>query len=131
MSATANVTKIDYYEQLNVSRDSSDVEIKTSYRKLAMQYHPDRNPNNPEAEEKFKACSEAYGVLSDPEKRAAYDRYGHAAFQAGGPASGGNPFGGNVQDVGDIFATCSARCSTWVVGADARRPVFNAVATCR
>ncbi len=103
MSATANVTKIDYYEQLNVSRDSNDGEIKTSYRKLAMQYHPDRNPDNPEAEEKFKACSEAYGVLSDPEKRAAYDRYGHAAFQAGGPASGGNPFGGNVQDVGDIF----------------------------
>ncbi len=103
MSATANVTKIDYYEQLNVSRSANDGEIKTSYRKLAMQYHPDRNPNNPEAEETFKACSEAYGVLSDPEKRAAYDRFGHAAFQAGGPASGGSPFGGNVQDVGDIF----------------------------
>ncbi len=101
MSATANVTKIDYYEQLNVSRSATDAEIKTSYRKLAMQFHPDRNPNNPEAEDKFKACSEAYGILSDPEKRAAYDRYGHAAFQAGGP--GGNPFGGNVQDVGDIF----------------------------
>ncbi len=103
MSATANVTKIDYYEQLNVSRDAADSEIKTSYRKLAMQYHPDRNPDNPAAEERFKACSEAYGVLSDPEKRAAYDRYGHAAFQAGGPASSGSPFGGNVQDVGDIF----------------------------
>ena len=103
MSATANVTKTDYYEQLSVSRDSTDGEIKTSYRKLAMQYHPDRNPGNPEAEERFKACSEAYGVLSDPEKRAAYDRYGHAAFQSGGPAGGGNPFGGNAQDVGDIF----------------------------
>jgi molecular chaperone DnaJ len=101
MSATANVTKVDFYEVLEVSRDSSDQELKTSYRRLAMQYHPDRNPNNPEAEEKFKTCSEAYQVLSDPEKRAAYDRYGHAAFQGGAPA-GGSPFGG-AQDLGDIF----------------------------
>ena len=99
MSATANVTKIDFYEVLSVSRDANDQELKTAYRKLAMQYHPDRNPDNPEAEEKFKACSEAYSVLSDSEKRAAYDRYGHAAFQGGG--GGGSPFGG--QDVGDIF----------------------------
>src|SRR5580704_11882164 len=102
--ATANVTKVDYYEVLSVSRDSSDQELKTSYRKLAMQYHPDRNPGDATAEDKFKECSEAYGVLSDPEKRAAYDRYGHAAFQNGG---GGNPFtgggfNGNV-DLGDIF----------------------------
>lgn len=105
MSATANVTKIDFYEVLSVSRDANDQELKSSYRKLAMQYHPDRNPDNPAAEEKFKACSEAYGVLSDPEKRAAYDRFGHAAFQAGGPASAGGPFGGggNAQDFGDIF----------------------------
>src|SRR5882762_8405083 len=102
--ATANVTKLDYYEVLSVSRDASDQELKTSYRKLAMQYHPDRNPDNPAAEDKFKECSEAYQILSDPEKRAAYDRYGHAAFQGGGPA-GGNPFagGGNAQDLGDIF----------------------------
>jgi molecular chaperone DnaJ len=101
MSATANVTKADFYEVLQVSRDANDQELKTSYRKLAMQYHPDRNPNNPEAEEQFKICSEAYQVLSDPEKRAAYDRYGHAAFQGGAPA-GGSPFGG-AQDLGDIF----------------------------
>jgi molecular chaperone DnaJ len=100
--ATANVTKVDYYEVLSVSRDASDQELKTSYRKLAMQFHPDRNPDDPTAEEKFKECSEAYQVLSDPEKRAAYDRYGHAAFQGGAGAGGGSPFGG-AQDLGDIF----------------------------
>ena len=103
--ATANVTKIDYYELLGVTKTASDQEIKTSYRKLAMQFHPDRNPDNPEAEAKFKECSEAYSILSDGEKRAAYDRYGHAAFSGGG-GGGGNPFQGGGfggQDVGDIF----------------------------
>src|SRR5271156_6541431 len=105
--ATANVTKVDYYEILSVSRDANDQELKTSYRKLAMQYHPDRNPDDPKAEEKFKECSEAYQVLSDPDKRAAYDRYGHAAFQGGAGGGAGGPFGGgfsgNAQDLGDIF----------------------------
>src|ERR1700750_1862981 len=107
--ATANVTKVDYYEVLSVSRDASDQELKTAYRKLAMQYHPDRNPGDASAEEKFKECSEAYGVLSDPQKRAAYDRYGHDAFNGGrgAPQGGGFPggfsgFSGDPQDLGDI-----------------------------
>ena len=100
--ATATVTKVDYYEVLQVTKTAGDAEIKTAYRKLAMQFHPDRNPGNPEAEAKFKECSEAYSVLSDGEKRAAYDRYGHAAFQGG--AGGGSPFqGGFSGDMGDIF----------------------------
>jgi molecular chaperone DnaJ len=104
--ATANVTKTDYYELLGVRKDANEAEIKTAYRKLAMQYHPDRNPDNPESEAKFKECSEAYSILSDGEKRAAYDRFGHAAFQNGGGGGGGNPFQGGGfggQDVGDIF----------------------------
>lgn len=104
--------KVDYYELLSVTRTASDGEIKTAYRKLAMQYHPDRNPGDAVAEEKFKECSEAYAVLSDPQKRAAYDRFGHAAFTGGGGASagGGFPggfagggFSGDPQDLGDIF----------------------------
>ncbi len=77
--------KTDYYEILSIERTASDGEIKTAYRKLAMQFHPDRNPNNPEAEEKFKECSEAYQVLSDPDKRAAYDRYGHGCWSRAPP----------------------------------------------
>jgi molecular chaperone DnaJ len=101
--ATATM-KMDYYEVLQVERTASDVEIKAAYRKLAMQWHPDRNPNNPDAEEKFKSCSEAYQVLSDPDKRAAYDRFGHAgvgAGAAGNPFTGGGPFAQG--DIGDIF----------------------------
>jgi molecular chaperone DnaJ len=96
--------KTDYYELLQVERTATDSEIKSAYRKLAMQYHPDRNPNNPEAEEKFKACSEAYQVLSDADKRAAYDRYGHAGVNGG--FGGGSPFqqGGDLNDIfGDLF----------------------------
>jgi molecular chaperone DnaJ len=100
MSTSANVTKADYYEVLSVSRTASDQELKTAYRKLAMQYHPDRNPGDHHSEEKFKECSEAYQVLSDPDKRAAYDRFGHAGVSGAGQQ--GNPFT-DFQDLGDIF----------------------------
>ncbi len=100
--------KADYYEVLQVTRTATDQEIKTSYRKLAMQFHPDRNPGDKSAEEKFKECSEAYGILSDPQKRAAYDRYGHAGFggsasQGSGFPGGFSGFSGDPQDLGDIF----------------------------
>ena len=97
--------KTDYYELLEIERTASDGEIKTAYRKLAMKWHPDRNPGNKEAEEKFKECSEAYSVLSDADKRAAYDRYGHAGVGGAGGFGGGSPFGQGFQqgDLGDIF----------------------------
>lgn len=91
---------IDYYELLEVQRGADDATLKASYRKLAMQYHPDRNPGDAKAEARFKAISEAYDCLKDPQKRAAYDRYGKAAFQNGGPGGGG---GADFGDIGDIF----------------------------
>src|SRR6202050_3089432 len=78
------VTKRDYYEVLGVERGSEEEETKTAYSKLAMQYHPDRNPEDHAAEEKFKEAAEAYSVLSDPQKRAAYDAYGHQGMGGGG-----------------------------------------------
>ncbi|HET9182264.1 MAG TPA: molecular chaperone DnaJ [Candidatus Angelobacter sp.] len=92
--------KRDYYEVLGVTRTATEQEIKSSYRKLAMQYHPDRNPGNSEAEEKFKECSEAYSVLIDAEKRQRYDQYGHAGLNGGG-FTGFDP--ANFQDFSDIF----------------------------
>jgi molecular chaperone DnaJ len=94
------VAKADYYEVLGVSREASDQELKSAYRKLALKYHPDRNPGDHAAEEKFKEASEAYQVLCDSDKRAAYDRFGHAG--AGVPGGFGGPFAGGV-DIGDIF----------------------------
>jgi molecular chaperone DnaJ len=95
------VSKADYYEVLGVARDCNDQELKSAYRKLAMKYHPDRNPGDHAAEEKFKQASEAYQVLGDADKRAAYDRFGHAAVGAAGPG-GFSGFSGGV-DIGDIF----------------------------
>jgi molecular chaperone DnaJ len=93
------MAKLDYYEVLGVTRTSSGDEIKKAYRKLAMQFHPDKNPNNKEAEDKFKVAAEAYEVLSDPQKKSKYDQYGHAAF-SGGMGGGGHS---GFQDVSDIF----------------------------
>ncbi len=95
--------KRDYYEVLGVDRGADEATIKKAYRKLAKKYHPDMNPGDKEAEQKFKEASEAYAVLSDAEKRRQYDQFGHAAFEggAGGPGGGGFDFSG--MDMGDIF----------------------------
>ena len=121
------MTEKDYYEILEVSKTASGDEIKKSFRRLAMQYHPDRNPGNSEAEAKFKEINEAYEVLKDEQKRAAYDRYGHQAFANGG-MGGGNPFGGGFNfDFGgaggfaDIF---SEVFSEFVGGGRGRRQSY-------
>jgi molecular chaperone DnaJ len=92
----------DYYEILEVERTCTEVELKSAFRKAAMKHHPDKNPGDAQAEVRFKECNEAYSILSDPQKRAAYDRFGHAAFQGGGAGPGG---GFSQQDAGDIFSS--------------------------
>lgn len=93
--------KRDYYEVLGVGKNAGDSEIKKAYRVLAKKYHPDMNPGDKEAEKKFKEASEAYAILSDPDKRRQYDQFGHAAFEGGGAGGGGFDFSG--MDFGDIF----------------------------
>lgn len=97
-----SVAKRDYYEVLSVTRECDEQTLKTSYRKLALQFHPDRNPDNREAEERFKEAAEAYSVLSDPQKRAAYDRFGHQGVNGPG-ASGGGFDESTFADFGDIL----------------------------
>src|SRR5579864_8617921 len=108
-------TKRDYYEVIEVTRTSTAEEIKKAYRRLAVKFHPDKNPGDPHAEERFKELGEAYDVLMDADKRAAYDRFGHAAFEQGGGFRGGfhDPFdifrevfsGGGGGIAGNIFET--------------------------
>lgn len=101
----ATQAKRDYYEVLGITRTATEQEIKSSYRKMAMQYHPDRNPDDPHAEEKFKECTEAYSVLIDSEKRQRYDQFGHAGVNGGSGFGGFDPSAfGDFSDIfGDIF----------------------------
>lgn len=126
------MSKKDYYEVLEVQKSADAAEIKKAYLKLAKKYHPDQNANNPDAEKKFKEISEAYDTLKDEQKRAAYDRFGHAAFAHGNSASsgfgGGRTAGFNTHDINDIFgdffgdfmggSTRRTRTSTSIKGSD-------------
>ena len=93
------MSKRDYYEVLGVTKTASEAEIKKAYRQMAVQHHPDKNPGDAVAEEKFKECAEAYAVLSDSQKRAQYDRFGHAGMGGGGF----DPGFSNIEDIFDIF----------------------------
>jgi molecular chaperone DnaJ len=107
------MAKRDYYEVLGVERTAADAEVKSAFRKLAMKYHPDRNPGDKESERKFKEINEAYDVIKDPDKRAAYDRYGHAAFEHGAGAGGagfGADFASTFSDIfDDLFGMTGRR----------------------
>ena len=94
----------DYYELLGVSRDASEADLKKAYRKLAVKYHPDKNPGDAAAEAKFKEVSEAYDVLKDVDRKAAYDRFGHAAFDGGMGGGGPRPGGGQQGDFASAFS---------------------------
>src|ERR687888_2805508 len=99
-----SMAKRDYYEILGVQRGASDADLKAAFRKLAMKHHPDRNPGDKDCEHRFKELNEAYDVLKDPDKRAAYDRFGHAAFEHGMGAGAGPGFGAEfASSFADIF----------------------------
>ena len=126
------MAKQDYYATLGVARDAAADDLKKSYRKLAMQYHPDRNPGDKAAETRFKEISEAYDVLKDDQKRAAYDRYGHAAFEQGGPGGPNQGFGftaeGGLNDIfdqmfGDFLGRRPGGAGRTRAGADIRQAV--------
>jgi len=97
------MAKRDYYDVLGVNKSATPEELKSAYRKLAVKYHPDKNPGDSKAEEKFKEASEAYGILSDNEKKQNYDNFGHAAFENGGGRQGGGFGGFSGADFSDIF----------------------------
>ncbi|HEX4707001.1 MAG TPA: molecular chaperone DnaJ [Candidatus Udaeobacter sp.] len=99
----ATTNKRDYYDVLGVGRNATEEEVKRAYRKLAVKFHPDKNPDDPQAEEKFKELGEAYDVLMDPQKRAAYDRFGHAAFAQGGGGFGGATFHDPFEIFREVF----------------------------
>ena len=115
------MSKRDYYEVLGINRDASEEEIKKAYRKLAMKYHPDRNPDNPKSEENFKEAKEAYEILSDTSKRTAYDQYGHAGVDSGTAGAGGaQGFADSFSDIfGDIFGGRAGHSNVYR-GADLR-----------
>ncbi len=95
------MAKQDYYETLGVSRDADEAQIKSAFRKLAKELHPDRNPEDDSAEQRFKEVNEAYEALKDPQRRAAYDQFGHAAFEGGGPHGFGGDFSASMSDIFD------------------------------
>src|SRR6267142_656370 len=124
------INKRDYYEVLGVTRTATDQDLKSAYRRLAHQYHPDKNQGDTESEEKFKEAAEAYAVLSDGEQRQRYDRFGHAGVSSAAGAAWGAPGFGNIEDIlgdlfgfGDVFgagARAGSRRSSAQRGADLR-----------
>lgn len=119
------MSKRDYYEILGVSKTANEAEIKKAYRKIAMKFHPDRNPDNKEAEEKFKEAAEAYEILSDADKKARYDRYGHAGMQGGAGGGFGGGGGMTMDDIfsqfGDIFGDGGSPFESFFGGSTGRR----------